>query len=99
MNKLVIYALIGIACYLTYVIGGKANDYHNSKGKQGYDQIITIESKDISECSIATDKDVVFHPKDLEMYTDLNQGCTYKIWIGSGDTINEFEHVKDDGCE
>jgi len=99
MNKLVIYGFIGLACYLTYTIGGQANDFHKSKGKQDFDKIIKVESKDISECTIATNEDVVFHPKDLEMYSEMEQGCTYKIWTNGTSKINSIEHVIDDGCQ
>lgn len=98
MNKLVIYGFIGLACYLTYTIGGKAKEYHESKGKQDFDKIIKVESKDISECTIATDQDVVYHPIDLEMYSDMEQGCKYKIWT-NGINITSIEHVNDDGCQ
>lgn len=97
MNKIIIYGGIAIACYFTYAIGGSSKIKNEiEKGRQDYNQIIKVESKDISECSIATDKDVVFYPKDLEMYTNLEQGCSYKIWT-SGSTINSVEHIND-GC-
>lgn len=96
-NKIFIYGLIAVACYATFKFGGPSKFKGEKTGKQDYTEIIKVQSKDISECSIATDKDVVFHPKNLEMYTDMEQGCSYKIWT-SGSTINDIEHVINDGC-
>lgn len=97
MNKLGLYLIGALLCYFTYLVTDTAKEYHDSKGRQDFDKIIKVESKDISECSIATDQDVVFYPQDLEMYTNMQQGCSYKIWT-SGSKINSIEHVND-GCQ
>ena len=94
-NKLIIYAGIAIASYFVYITQGPSAKLQPT-GRQDYHKIITVASKDLYEKSITTNQGD-FLPKDIDMYTEMEQGCTYKIWT-AGNSITEIEHVIDDGC-
>lgn len=94
-NKLVIYGGIALASYFVYITQGPSTNLL-STGRQDYDKIIVVDSKDLYEQSITTNQGD-YLPKNLDMYTEMEQGCKYKIWT-TGNSIDEIEHMIDDGC-
>ncbi len=103
-NKLFIYGLIATACYLTYKFGDPLVVEQTTKTvKQKHNYVVKIISKEYrmfqmsNEPVINTDLGE-FTFVDKTLYTNVEQGCTYKIWISRIGKITAVEHVIDDGC-